>query len=408
MTAEYFIELQSKFTKILIDHYANSLYMLSNGEEGYVGTALGSIWFMQFNEPTALKLASSLSGEISGCLYKHYSNANHSLNEANDDSMIAACDEGYLKTWNYKTHEEHMKVQVTKEKCICCAFHPVVPICVGSFTDGYIRFMDVLNSKNLGRCILNGSDICVGIKFLPSGDRIMCCTTAGFVDMIIVERWDPLQIKIVTISDTRLNCSGIENSILEPYNKWLVVSKIGKIAVYSKKFNTAATNETKDVPKFINMDIFNISEFVENNFKEVKIENSLSNYYNPPKVLNVNAPCVDNDCHALFSQVESGIYACFIKKSANIFIRNYELHQVWKRIDIQSVPRDFAFFTGGTTFAVALDNGHVRLQDYIREEYAQDFDTGCRDINQLQLILNKEIAVASTGEIILYRLTPIN
>jgi len=41
---------------------------------------------------------------------------------------------------------------VPKEECIYIAMHQFKPFMVTSFTDGYLRFFDISQSKLLGRC----------------------------------------------------------------------------------------------------------------------------------------------------------------------------------------------------------------------------------------------------------------
>ena len=73
---------------------------------------------------------------------------------------------------------------------------------------------------------------------------------------------------------------------MEPYNKWLVGSSNGKIAVYNKKDFNAFQQEIFDEenpPKFNFMDSFNALDYVDNNFTESKRCNTLDHYYSTSK-----------------------------------------------------------------------------------------------------------------------------
>ena len=80
-----------------------------------------------------------------------------------------------------------------------------------SFTDGYIRFFDVQDSRCLGRCLVNSPneeadpgaengydplDYVIAIRILPSGQHLLCATKNGQVILIHVEVWQPLAISI--------------------------------------------------------------------------------------------------------------------------------------------------------------------------------------------------------------------
>ncbi len=83
------------------------------------------------------------------------------------------------------------------------------------------------------------------------------------------------------------------------------------------------------------MDSFNILDYVDNSFTESKRCNTLDHYYSISK-RNVVKNEVDdlNRCDALFSNADLTLYICFIVKAPYLFIRNFELHQVTKRIGL--------------------------------------------------------------------------
>lgn len=132
--------------------------------------------------------------------------------------------------------------------------------------------------------------------------------------------------------------NGFDVSFLEPYNKWLVASGNGKVCVYNRQNCNSFKQEIFDKaapPTFIFMDSFNIQEYVDNFFTETKKVNTLDHYYSLAKrniVHNEKTP--ENETDAVFLNNDLASYLCFVRKSSNIFIRNFELHQVVKRIQI--------------------------------------------------------------------------
>ena len=106
--------------------------------------------------------------------------------------------------------EHQMNFIVPKEQCLCVAMHQFKPFMISSFTDGYIRFFDLQECKNLGRCLINSAneepdpvskkldtnDYVVHMRILPSGNHILCATKNGQIILIYVETWLPLAITL--------------------------------------------------------------------------------------------------------------------------------------------------------------------------------------------------------------------
>jgi hypothetical protein len=81
------------------------------------------------------------------------------------------------------------------------------------------------------------------------------------------------------------------------------------------------------------MDSFNMLDYVDNNFTESKRSNTLDHYYSISKRnLVFNDVNEDNECEGLFVNHDLALFIAFIKKCNIVFIRNFELHQVVKRI----------------------------------------------------------------------------
>ena len=145
-----------------------------------------------------------------------------------------------------------------------------------SFTDGYIRFFDLQDSRCLGRCLISSPneeaepgqernldplDYVITIKILPSGQHMLCATKNGQVFLIHVENWLPLAISIQNLVSLNTALYSFDVSFLEPYNKWLVGTANGKVIVYNRQDCNSFKQELFDKnkpPVFIYMDSFNI------------------------------------------------------------------------------------------------------------------------------------------------------
>jgi hypothetical protein len=95
---------------------------------------------------------------------------------------------------------------IPKEECITIAMHQFKPFMVTSFSDGWVRFFDINNSKLLGRTQIHPNaeqseqqdiiDYVVSLKILPSGNHILAATKYGQIMLIFVQEWNPLSIRI--------------------------------------------------------------------------------------------------------------------------------------------------------------------------------------------------------------------
>lgn len=85
------------------------------------------------------------------------------------------------------------------------------------------------------------------------------------------------------------------------------------------------------------MDSFNVQEYVENCFTEAKRVNTLDHYYNAAqRTLVFNETNSENEVEACFLNNDLASYLCYIRKCNSLFVRNFELHQVVKKIDLSS------------------------------------------------------------------------
>lgn len=62
--------------------------------------------------------------------------------------------DGVVKVWNMFDLEHNLNFIVPKEQCLCIAMHQFKPFLISAYTDGYIRFFDLQEGKNLGRCLI--------------------------------------------------------------------------------------------------------------------------------------------------------------------------------------------------------------------------------------------------------------
>jgi len=164
--------------------------------------------------------------------------------------------------------------------------------------------------------MVSEDDYIIDLKIMPSGNHIMAASSLGLIIIIFIERWEPLAIRIETIACVNAPIHNFELSYIEPYNKFLVGTKNGKVLMYNKRNFNALNQETfnmQDTPKFNFMDSFNALDYVKNNYAESK-NLTLDHYYEVKKRENVeNVQKEENECMGVFLPNDMTLHISFIK-----------------------------------------------------------------------------------------------
>ena len=186
--------------------------------------------------------------------------------------------------------------------------------------------------------------------------------------------------------------SSFDVSFLEPYNKWLVGTASGKVIVYNRKDFNAFHQELFDehVPtRFNYMDTFNLLDYVDNGFTESKRSNTLDHFYSVSKRSLVKNEVEDgNMTTGVFCSGDLTLHLTFIAKAPYIFIRNFELHQVVKRIGLSNLPLQLAVAPTTTFLYVLQADGVLKMVDQVNIENASEVGTIHEEARVLRLCPN--------------------
>lgn len=117
-----------------------------------------------------------------------------------------------------------------------------------------------------------------------------------------------------------------------------------------------------------------------------------------------------NQCESLFSNADLTLHFSFIAKAANIFIRNFELHQVVKRVDLNSIPLQMGLLpnhAGNACWLSVLQaNGAVRLIDMVNTENFTEIETTHEEVKIMKVCYNGRYILTggSGGDISLWHI----
>ena len=125
-------------------------------------------------------------------------------------------------------------------------------------------------------------------------------------------------------------------------------------------------------PVFNFMDSFNLLDYVSNGYSQTRKCNTLDHYYSMAKRnLVYNEVDPQHECEGVFANNDLSLHLCFIRQCNQLLIRNFELHQVVKRIEMSghSLPRTMQLMPGSSPFiCVSLMDNSIKLIDFMNEE----------------------------------------
>jgi WD40 repeat protein len=247
------------------------------------------------------------------------------------------------------------------------------------------------------------------LKVLPSGNHILGASKNGQVILIYIQQWDPLAIKIEQLASINTNIHSFDVSFLEPYNKWLVGTSNGKVIVYNRKDFNAYQQELfneENPPRYNFMDSFNTLDYVDNSFTESKRTNTLDHYYSVSKRnLVLNEVDEANRCTGIFSNADLTLHISFIAKASYLFIRNFELHQVVKRIALQSLPLQLGITPNSSFFFVLQQDNVLKMIDFVNTENTSEILTIHSEAQVIKICPNGRYVLTggSNGDICIWQ-----
>ena len=183
---------------LALDGYPSASEYDETAAEAIFVSTNGTFWLFNFLEGLTIKLKSCHDPEhpLASIDYKYVSpnqfqpepcerEGNGGLYEFDQNYLVgSAGTDGIIKVWNMYDLEHCLNFIVPKETCLSIAMHQFKPYMICSFTDGYIRFFDLQDSRCLGRCLINSPneeadpasengydllDYVISIRILPSG-----------------------------------------------------------------------------------------------------------------------------------------------------------------------------------------------------------------------------------------------
>lgn len=154
------------------------------------------------------------------------------------------------------------------------------------------------------------------------------------------------------------------------------------------------------------MDSYNVQEYVDNCFTEAKRVNTLDHYYHAAqRTLVYNETNSENEVEASFLNNDLASYLCYIRKCNSIFVRNFELHQVVKKIDLNARAVSMQMAPGSAPYVyMILESGQIAMIDFVNESNTTEVKTLHDKVRSLKVCPNGRylITAGEKGDIAIW------
>ena len=156
------------------------------------------------------------------------------------------------------------------------------------------------------------------------------------------------------------------------------------------------------------MDSFNLLEFSNNSFSQTQRCNTLDHYYSMAKRnLVFNEVDSENECQGVFTNNDLTLHLSFIKSCNQLFVRNFELHQVVRRIELSnsSLPRMMQLMPSSIPFiCVSMKDNSVKLIDFMNDANQASIETLHEELTSLKICPNGRyvLTAGNRGDVCLW------
>lgn len=123
-----------------------------------------------------------------------------------------------------------------------------------------------------------------------------------------------------------------------------------------------------------------------------------------------NLVAAEHFCESLFSNADLTLHISYIAKAPHLFIRNFELHQCVKRVELASIPISLGMLpnnAGNTCWLVVLQaNNVVKMIDMVNTENTSEIATTHEEVKIMKVCYNGKYILTggSRGDVCLWQI----
>lgn len=132
----------------------------------------------------------------------------------------------------------------------------------------------------------------------------------------------------------------------------------------------------------------------------------MDHYYSAAqRTLVFNEVTSDNEVEAYFLNNDLASYICYIRKCNSLFIRNFELHQIVKKIDLDSRAVTMQMAPGTAPYVyLILESNKIKMIDFVNENNTTEILTLHEKVRSLKVCPNGRylITAGERGDIAIW------
>ena len=323
---------------LLLDSAVNAQSFEGSGNEGVVGTSVGTIWYVNLTEKTAVRVVSS-----------HYSEE-VVVAIAAGKYLSSLSSDGVVKVWTERNWSQVMSGYREEARALALATHSEGRYMAVGQMGGTVEMFDLNQLKSLGRAVICQADI-TSLQF-SSSDSLLIGTDTGLIHLLSVLSWSPLHIQ-----STELVSAGSDiQSLSILHSHCLASTSQGKVCVWTDSSAQAFDRETRKD----SLDVRDIFGMMENPHGLEERDVELYKYQDSFR------------SQACFLPDRRNVYVAITSSLQYIFFRNFESREILQRLPLLHFPMALSVSPSANTLVLGTTDRLVQVYSLDSEEH-QDY-----------------------------------
>lgn len=299
---------------LLLDGDIVALSFPIAGEEGVVGTANGTLWYVNWTERATIKIRTSHSKPVQALAIQR-------------DFLVSGSADRSIRVWNSSTLEPVTQFTLPNTVCTCLSFHPCESIVFGGFQDGTVRAFHVGTASAIGKCRVYSSAV-TAIWVPVDASSVIAGSETGILSAIFIENLEPFRVRLFEFG---MAGASIERLHQSSFAKCLLAATTaGRVNVWERKPKFQGTGNPEDEKLFSD-------EWSEFNLTDVCDFVSTGGTLHPDHLTQIDTAqqaMVEVRSGALFSPYDSELYIAFVSSLPAVFLRDFRRHETVRKIEI--------------------------------------------------------------------------
>ena len=218
---------------LLLDGDIVALSFPIAGEEGVVGTANGTIWYVNWTERATIKIRTSHSKPVQALAIQR-------------DFLVSGSLDRSIRVWNSTTMEPVTQFTLPNTACTCLTFHPE-SIVFGGFQDGTVRAFHVGTGSAIGKCRVYSSPV-TAIWIPADASSVIAGSETGILTAVFIESLEPFRVRVFEFGMAGASIECLHQSSFAKC--LLAATTAGRVNVWERKPKFQGTGSQEDQKLF--------------------------------------------------------------------------------------------------------------------------------------------------------------